>query len=347
MTKSIANKPFIKVLVIVGIIIFALWIASFVPDLVLTLVVSTLLAFILQPIVRFMEFHWGVRRSIAIAIVFLALGGGIVIGLVYLVPFLIARISTMYGQLQHFPLEQKLTLALSEITKHVPFIDQASLAEQVHANLQKLMQTLNDLGGAAASYLLNIVIVPFITYFILAEGDIGIKKLVERIPNKYFEMMLNVIHKLQRELTSYLRGLLLESSLVGCISIIGLSIIGVPYAIILGILTGIANIVPYLGPIVGAGLAIVVSLITTGDFQMLAPILVLALVTRLTDDLILQPICFGKSLDMHPVAVVLTLIIGHQLMGISGMVISIPIATILRVSATETYWGLKNYTITA
>ena len=80
---------------------------------------------------------------------------------------------------------------------------------------------------------------------------------------------------------------------------------------------------------------------------MLAPILVLALVTRLTDDLILQPICFGKSLDMHPVAVVLTLIIGHQLMGISGMVISIPIATILRVSATETYWGLKNYTITA
>jgi predicted PurR-regulated permease PerM len=347
MTKSIANKPFVKVLCIIGIIILALWIASFVPDLVLTLIVSTLLAFILQPIVRFMEFHWGIRRSIAIAIVFFVLGGSIVIGLVYLVPFFFARISTMYGQLQHFPLEQKLTLALSEITKHIPFVDQSSLAEQVHANLQKLMQSLNDLGGAAVSYLVNIVIVPFITYFILAEGNIGIKKLVERIPNKYFEMMLNVIHKLQRELTSYLRGLLLESSLVGCISIVGLTIIGVPYAIILGIITGVANIVPYLGPIVGAGLAVLVSLITTGDFQMLAPIIILALVTRLADDLILQPICFGKSLDMHPVAVVLTLIIGHQLMGVSGMVISIPIATILRVSATETYWGLKNYTITA
>jgi putative permease len=347
MTKSIANKPFVKVLFIVGIIILALWIASFVPDLVLTLVVSTLLAFILQPIVRYMEFHWGVRRSIAIAMVFLVLGGSIVVGLIYLVPFLFARINAMYGQLQHFPLEQKLTLALTEIAKHIPLIDQSSLAEQVHANLQKLMQSLNDLGEAAASYLVNIVIVPFITYFILAEGDIGIKKLVERIPNKYFEMMLNVIHKLQRELTSYLRGLLLESSLVGCISIIGLTIIGVPYAVILGVITGIANIVPYLGPIVGAGLAVLVSLITTGDFQMLAPIIILALVTRLTDDLILQPICFGKSLDMHPVAVVLTLIIGHQLMGVSGMVISIPIATILRVSATETYWGLKNYTITA
>ena len=294
-----------------------------------------------------MEFHLGMRRSIAIAIVFLVLGGSIVGGLIYFVPLLVTRISMMYGQLQHFPLEQKLTLALSEIAKHIPFIDQASLAEQVHSNLQRLMQTLGELGGAAASYLVNIVIVPFITYFILAEGDIGIKKFIEHIPNKYFEMMLNVIHKLQRELTSYLRGLLLESSLVGCISIVGLTIIGVPYAILLGIFTGIANVVPYLGPIVGAGLAILVSLITLGDFQMLWPIFLLAIVTRIADDLILQPICFGKSLDMHPVAVVLTLIIGHQFMGVAGMVISIPIATILRVSATETYWGLKNYTITA
>jgi predicted PurR-regulated permease PerM len=80
---------------------------------------------------------------------------------------------------------------------------------------------------------------------------------------------------------------------------------------------------------------------------MFLPIAILLIVIRLIDDLILQPLCFGKSLDMHPVAVVLVLIIGHQLMGISGMVISIPIATILRVSAIETYWGLKHYTITA
>jgi predicted PurR-regulated permease PerM len=80
---------------------------------------------------------------------------------------------------------------------------------------------------------------------------------------------------------------------------------------------------------------------------MFLPIVVLLVVVRLIDDLLLQPLCFGKTLDMHPVAVVLVLIIGHQLMGVSGMIISIPIATILRVSAAETYWGLKHYTITA
>ena len=144
-----------------------------------------------------------------------------------------------------------------------------------------------------------------------------------------------------------MRGLILECSIVGVLSMIGFIIIGVPYAIIIGMVTGIANLVPYLGPIAGASLALMASLTVTGNFQLFIPIALVSIVTRLIDDLVLQPLCFGKSLDMHPVAVVLTLIIGHQLMGVSGMVISIPIATILRVSATETYWGLKHYTITA
>jgi predicted PurR-regulated permease PerM len=127
---------------------------------------------------------------------------------------------------------------------------------------------------------------------------------------------------------------------------IGLTILGVPYGLLIGVLAGIANIVPYLGPIVGAGLAIFVSLVEFGSFQMLLPILLLSLIIRLIDDLVLQPLCFGKTLDMHPVAVVFVLLIGHQLMGVAGMVISIPIATILRVTATETYWGLKHYSIT-
>jgi predicted PurR-regulated permease PerM len=194
---------------------------------------------------------------------------------------------------------------------------------------------------------MDLAIVPFITYFILAEGDDGIKTLVEKIPNKYFEMTLNLIDKVGKELLSYLRGLILECSIVGILSMIGFMVIGVPYAIIIGVITGIANIVPYVGPIAGGGIALLASLTVAGNFQLAVPIVILLVIVRLIDDLLLQPLCFGKSLDMHPVAVVLTLIIGHQLMGISGMVISIPIATILRVSANETYWGLKHYTITA
>jgi len=347
LSHSISNKPFIKVVVIIGLIIFGFWIASFFPDLVLTLIISTLTAFILKPLVRFLEFRFGLKRGIAITVVFLLVGGTSVFLLIAAIPILISHIRLMYEQLQNFPFEAKLTLIAKEMSAHIPFVDPSTVGDKVHAFMQRLLDSLGETTGTVASYLVNLLIIPFITYFILAEGDVGLKKLVEKIPNKYFEMSLNIMDKLQRELVSYLRGLILECSIVGGLSVIGFMIIGVPYAILIGILTGIANLVPYLGFITGASIALIASLTHTGDFRMLVPIIILTAIVRLIDDLILQPLCFGKTLDMHPVAVVLTLIIGHQLMGVAGMVISIPIATILRVSAKETYWGLKNYTISA
>ena len=347
LSTSTSNKPFAKVIAFLSLIIILFWIASFFPDLVLTLILSTLIAFILRPLVRFLEFKFNLKRGVAIGLVFLLVGGIFVFTLVETIPLLISRLRSMYEQLQQFPFEAKLTLTAKEITTHIPFVESSTIGIKVHEFIQQLLISIGETASTAVSYVVNLAIVPFITYFILAEGDLGIKSFVEKIPNKYFEMSLNIIDKVGKELVSYLRGLLLECSIVGILSMIGFMIIGVPYAIIIGMLTGIANLVPYLGPIAGASLALMASLTVTGNFQMFIPIAVLSIITRLIDDLVLQPLCFGKSLDMHPVAVVLTLIIGHQLMGVSGMVISIPIATILRVSATETYWGLKHYTITA
>ncbi|RPI01974.1 MAG: AI-2E family transporter [Ignavibacteriae bacterium] len=346
-STSISNKPFIKVVASLGLIILLFWIASFFPDLVLTLILSSLIAFILRPFVRFLEFRFNLKRGVAIALVFIFVGGIGVFTLIETIPILVGRLQLMYEQLRHFPFEAKLTVAAKELAVHIPFVDPSNIEIKVHEFIQQLISLAGDAAGATLSYLANLAIVPFITYFILAEGDSGLKTFVEGIPNKYFEMSLNIMDKVGKELVFYLRGLILECSIVGGLSIIGFMIIGVPYAIIIGILTGIANLVPYLGPITGASLALIVSLTVSGNFQMLLPIFILSVVIRLIDDLILQPICFGKSLDMHPVAVVLTLIIGHQLMGVSGMIISIPIATILRVSAVETYWGFKHYSITA
>ncbi len=346
-SNSISNKPFVKVALIIGLIIIAFWIASFFPDLVLTLIISTLIAFILKPLVRFLEFRFGLKRWFAIAVVFLLAGGITALTLIETIPLLIGRIRLIYAQLQNFPIEEKLTIAAKEMASHVPFVDPSTVGDKVHSFIQQILISLGETTGTVASYLVNLLIIPFITFFILAEGDVGIKKFVEKIPNKYFEMSLNIMDKLQRELVSYLRGLIIECGIVGGLSMIGFMIIGVPYAVLIGFLTGIANLVPYLGFITGACIAILASLIQTGDFRLLLPIAILTAIVRLVDDLILQPVCFGKSLNMHPVAVVLTLIIGHQLMGVAGMIISIPVATILRVSAKETYWGLKHYTISA
>ncbi|MGB2869308.1 MAG: AI-2E family transporter [Bacteroidota bacterium] len=342
-----ANRPFLKVTLLLATILLFFWLASFFPDLLITVIISVLAAFILRPLVTFFEFRLGMRRSLSIAVVFLLLGGVFAFVVYETIPLLVEGARSMYANVKDFPFDQKLADATKGFASSVPFIDPENLVLKVHA---LVVQGQNSLGNAltsAASVAVNLAIVPFVTYFILAEGDQGIEFVIQRVPNKYFEMTLNVLGKIRHNLISYLRGWILDSVVVGLLTVAGLFIIGVEYALVIGTLAGIANLVPYVGPIVGACLAILVSLMQYGDFHKVVAILVLTATIRILDDVVVQPFFFAKSIDMHPVFVILLLILGHEMMGIVGMVVAIPLATILRASAAETYWGFKNYQISA
>jgi len=348
MTKVKSNRPLVKVLLLLSIIVTTFWIASYFPDLVLTLIISVFLAFILRPLVFFLEFRLGVRRMYSVIIVFLLLGGIFVIGGAILMPIVIERLKVLYDNIKDFPFDQKLNEAALNLTSSIPFLNPEIVTRKVHEFVQSGVQSLNDILSSAAGFLVNLIIIPFITFFILAEGDEVLKRTIERIPNKYFEMTLNVLHKIQLKLMGYLYGWFLDSVIVGILNIIAFYIIGVPYAILLGIFAGISNLIPYVGPFFGVIPALLISLTQYGDFRQAFLILAVTLVlVQLLDNVIIQPLCFSKTVDMHPVTVIIVLIVGNSMMGIAGMLLAIPLATILIVSAVETYWGLKNYQITA
>jgi predicted PurR-regulated permease PerM len=347
MTTSHANRPFVKVAVLLAVIIICFWIASYFSGLVLTLIISVLTAFVMRPVVKVFEFRLGLRRGVSIAIVFLLAGGATVVGLMELIPLFTNTVRSMYDEFKLFDFDSKLTDVARGLTAHTPFIKPEDLVKKAHLGLEAGLQMLGDSLGTMAGFAVNLAIVPFITYFVLAQGDSAMKHLIERVPNKYFEMVLNVLHKIGRDLVGYLKGWILDSAIIGLLSIVGLTILGVQYSVLIGTLAGVANLIPYLGPVVGATLAILVSLTQVGDFRMLGAIVVMTLIIRVIDDTIVQPTCFAKSIDMHPLMVILVLIIGHELLGIAGLVLAIPLATILKAAATETYWGLKHYSITA
>lgn len=342
-----SNRPFLKVSVLVGIIMLAFWVAAMFPDLVILLISSVLVAFVLKPLVKMLEFRLGLRRSIAIACVFIVVGGLVALVAIEAVPFLINRLQTMYQQFRVFPFEVKLNEAAQRFAKDVPFLDATTIAGKIN---QYISDTLQSVGGGlenAFGYLATVAIVPFVTYFILAEGDHALKKLIERVPNKYFEMTLNVLNKIERDLVGYLRGWILDSVIIGLLSVVAMYAIGIDYPILIGTVAGVANLIPYLGPIVGAVPAFMVSLTQYGDFRMLLPIAAATFLVQLIDNIVVQPLCYAKTVDMHPLTVIIVLVIGNQLMGVMGMLLAIPIATVLKVSAIETYWGLRHYRITA
>jgi predicted PurR-regulated permease PerM len=347
MTPPHSNRPFLKVAVLLAIIITCFWIASYFSGLVLTLIVSVLSAFVMRPLVQLLEFRLGLRRSLSIAIVFLLAGGGTVLALMQIIPLFTSTVQSMYDAFRIFNFDDKLIEVAKGLTAHAPFIKPEDLVKKAHVALDSGLQMLGDSVGTLAGFAINLAIVPFITFFVLAEGGDAMKKLIEHVPNKYFEMTLNVFHKIGHDLVGYLKGWILDSVIIGVLTILGLTILGVQYSALIGTLAGVANLVPYLGPVVGATLAILVSLTQLGNFSMLGDIVIMTLIIRVIDDTVVQPVCFAKSIDMHPLMVILVLIVGHELLGIAGLVVAIPLATILKASAIETYWGLKHYSITA
>ncbi|HEY5614651.1 MAG TPA: AI-2E family transporter [Bacteroidota bacterium] len=342
-----SNRPLLKISILLSFIIISFAAISFFPDVLWILIFSGLLAFILKPIIKYLEIRAGFRRSFALTAVFLPVAGALYLTVVEVAPALIQRVTHLYEQVKRYPFEQEIWTATVSIAEKIPFLNAQSIGSEIVGILFSVESALESAGEAISSAALTLVIVPLVALFILAQGDIALKKLIERVPNKYFEMTLNVLHKIGKDLVGYLRGWMLDSVIVGVLSIVGYMIIGVDYVVLLGIVAGIANLIPYVGPVFGAVPAVAVSVTQIGDFRMLIPIVTLTIVVQTLDNFIIQPLAFSKTVDMHPLTVIVVLFLAGEFMGVGGMLLAIPLVTILKVTATETFWGLKHYRITA
>lgn len=341
------SRPLFKVSLLVTLLAVLITAATFVPYVMWMVICSVLLAFVLKPVVKYLEFRVGLQRVPAVVGTFLFLGGMSVLTFNPFVTWLTAQASFLFGRFQSFPIEQELHKAAELLAPYLPFISADELARELYGLIDVMLSSTHLLVEYLPTAFVVLLPIPFLTYFLLAGGDIVLKKIIEYVPNKYFEMTLNVLYKIERELVGYLRGWILDSVIVGLLSVIGYIIIGADYPILLGTIAGLANLIPYVGPVAGAIPALAISLTQFGDFRLLVPITIMTVIIQILDNLIIQPLSFAHTVDMHPLTVVVLLLIGNQLMGVGGMLLAIPVATVLKVSARETYWGLKNYRITA
>ena len=166
------------------------------------------------------------------------------------------------------------------------------------------------------------------------------------MPNKYFEMTLNVLHKIEEQLSKYIRGTVIESAVVALLYIVAYWYLGINYATVLGLVGGIMNIIPFAGPFIGAVPVLLISIMQFGDLHMLIPIVVSTVIVQQLDQIFVQPTVFSSIMDIHPLTMFIVILLGNEVLGVMGMILSVPIYTTIVVTATETNWGLKNYKIT-
>jgi predicted PurR-regulated permease PerM len=120
---------------------------------------------------------------------------------------------------------------------------------------------------------------------------------------------------------------------------------GIPNALPLGVIAGIGHLIPYFGPVIGGVPAIIVSIVQYGDLSQVPVILLVLLITYSLDNGFVQPYVFGKSVDMHPIVIIILIISGGTLFGLMGMLLAVPVATVIKTFTKEIYFAKKNYRI--
>lgn len=183
----------------------------------------------------------------------------------------------------------------------------------------------------------------FITFFSLKDENLLKKALANIIPGKYYVDYIGVFNKIENLLSRYFIGLLIQASIISLIVTIALMIFGVQNAILIGILVGILNVIPYLGQVISVfvaialGIASNINILNSAElFPFILTITLIVIATQTLDSFIFQPLIFSKSVKAHPLEIFLMVFVGGTIAGPFGMFLSIPIYTVLKV----TYVGL-------
>lgn len=199
---------------------------------------------------------------------------------------------------------------------------------------------LSNVIGKVGNILIGLMSVFFIAFFFLREQGLFNTMISAGIPNAYEQKTYNAIEQSSSLLVRYFIGVLSQVMIVTALVSILLSLLGVKNALLIGFFAALMNVIPYVGPIIGATFAIIITVssnLALPFYTELVPMLVKVVAVfgcmQLIDNFILQPNIFSKSVKAHPLEIFIVILIGAQIGGIGGMVLAIPVYTVLRVVA--------------
>jgi len=309
------------------------------------LIIALLLAYILDPLVIRMEAR-GISRTAAATIILLTMTALIVIGIITVVPALKAQMVGMSSGES----SAKTDLALANLQEVVRTkmgwlgfgdIDLKVKLAEFKASFGK--RIVDFIVSDFVGIVLALVTIPFLMFFLIKDALTLKKGLIRIVPNRYFEFSLDLIHKMDQQLGNYLRGQFIDAVSIGTLATIGLGALGVPYFFLLGPFSGLANLIPYVGPFAGGIPSMIIAVMENGALSAGGNVALLFLGLKLADDLCIQPLSVSSSVHLHPALVLATCIIGGNLFGLIGMLLSVPVTGFIKVVITESVQTLKAY----
>ncbi len=330
----------IRVLVFLGILVVSVSLLVLMNNLFIALLLAFVISYLTRPLILPLE-RAGFSYNQSLIIIFITGLGLLSLLGIWLFPLALEQVAHLQTE---WPRYFEGIAALIETTemkiKNWLSIDieLRKVGEARLAALGKLI--VKGLPARVMQLATILLLAPFLAFFMLKDGHRLSKSFMVLVPNNLFEMVLDLQYQINKQLGLFIRARFTEAFIVGLVTFAGLSIIACPFPLLLASFAAATNLIPYLGPIIGAAPAIIVALVNHFTPLDLFFLVLVYIVAQSIDTGILIPLLVARIVNLHPVTVVLLIILGGQFMGILGMIISIPLANALKVTFVAVYQHL-------
>lgn len=318
-------------LILLGLIaiIFTFYIGQ---DILVPVIMSFLFAILLYPIVQFLKskLYFPNVLAVMIAVILFVL---LFVGLFVFLSFQISDFAEDFDKI-----EKNLTIHLANIQEFVRDNFHLSSREQkqyIDTAAQDSMEKGKEIIGTTlmsfTDTLVNLTLIPIYTFLILLYRTHFLMFLSKLIDKNNHAQLKDILTNIRVAINSYIVGLIIEMILVAVMTTIGFILIGVKYAILLGIITGILNLIPYIGILFAGVLSIVASLTGSPDLSIIIGVIVVTVVVQLIDNNVLVPLIVSSKVEINAFISIIAIIIGGAIAGVSGMFLALPLLAMLKV----------------
>ncbi len=326
-------SPFYFTVLTAGIAVVLYFISPVLPPFL----IGALIAWLCNPLVKWLMRH-GLPRIFAVMLIFFLIISAIFTLLFWVVPLVIEQIS-------HFVRFLPTAMAFLQQRLHAlgnfSGIEIPSLKTTLAENWTKaggvadwVVRTVLHSGMRLLVLFGNLLLIPVVAIYLLYDWEDVLQAMKRLLPERIAPVVIALVRECDAVLAAFFHGQLLVMLTLGCIYAVGLSLLGMQVGVLIGLVTGVLSIVPYLGVVIGLISASLVVLVQTGNWHDVLPILILFGVVQVLDGMFITPHLVGHRIGLHPVVVIFAVLTGGVVAGFTGVLLALPVAALIRVLAT-------------
>jgi predicted PurR-regulated permease PerM len=339
------TRVILRVIFIFLIVVVLLWIIVRLTGVILLLVLSIFFAYLVSPLVDFLgrprrigQRTIAIPRALAIILAYLIILTAILLAIYVVLPSLGNQFPEFAGQAKGYwktlgERSQQLNEYFRSHRMPDPLVNAANNA--VPKLVEKVSATVSEFVSASLAYLAFLpwlILIPLLAFFLLKDVESFRRSALQTLPRGRWRWRGDEFFQdVNKTLAAYTRAQLTACVLIGLICALGFTVLGLPGGLVMGVIAGVFEFVPLIGPLAIAIMAALLALLHAGPFSMLLVLLFLG-VLRIVQDYFIYPRLIGQGIHLHPLAVIFAILSGAELAGVAGIFLAIPVVAILTVS---------------